>query len=63
LRIAVWHNLGSGGAKRTLYYHVKGLKEYGFYLEAWTTDMSSPDYMPLSDLIKENKMNMKLYLK
>jgi glycosyltransferase involved in cell wall biosynthesis len=59
LRIAVWHNLGSGGAKRTLYYHIKGLKEYGFYLEAWTTDMSSPDYMPLSDLIKENKKKIK----
>jgi glycosyltransferase involved in cell wall biosynthesis len=59
LRIAVWHNLGSGGAKRALYNHVKVLKEYGFYLEAWTTDMSSPDYMPLSDLIIENRKKIK----
>jgi glycosyltransferase involved in cell wall biosynthesis len=59
LRIAVWHNLGSGGAKRALYGHVKALKEHGFYLEAWTSDMSSPDYMPLSDLITENRKTLK----
>jgi glycosyltransferase involved in cell wall biosynthesis len=59
LRIAVWHNLGSGGAKRALYNHVKVLKEYGYYLEAWTTDHSSLDFLPLSDLIIENRKEIK----
>jgi glycosyltransferase involved in cell wall biosynthesis len=60
LRVAVWHNLPSGGGKRALYNHVKVLKEYGHYLEAWTTDMSSEDYLPLSDLITENRKSVKL---
>jgi glycosyltransferase involved in cell wall biosynthesis len=55
LKIAVWHNLPSGGGKRALYNHVKVLKEKGHVLEAWTTDISSDSYLPLSDLIKENR--------
>lgn len=55
MKIAVWHNLPSGGGKRALYSHVKALKERGHYLEAWTTDMASEDYLPLSDLILEHR--------
>jgi hypothetical protein len=29
MKIAVWYNLPSGGAKRALYYHVRGLVERG----------------------------------
>jgi glycosyltransferase involved in cell wall biosynthesis len=35
MRIAVWHNLSFGGAKRALYYHLKAFKEEGHYLEIW----------------------------
>jgi glycosyltransferase involved in cell wall biosynthesis len=59
LRIAVWHNLPSGGGKRALYNHVKALKERGHYLEAWTTDMSSDDYLPLTDFIIEHRLPVK----
>ena len=55
MKIAIWHNLPAGGAKRTLYNHVKELKERGHYLEAWTTDLSSENYLPLSPLIKEHR--------
>lgn len=58
MKIAVWHNLGSGGGKRALFNHVKVLKDYGHYLEAWTTDMSS-DYLSLSSLIIENRKEIK----
>ena len=55
MRIAVWHNLPSGGGKRALYNHVKALKEKGHYLEAWTTDASA-DYLSLDELIIENRI-------
>jgi hypothetical protein len=29
MKIAVWQNLPSGGGKRALYYHVRGLVELG----------------------------------
>ena len=59
MKIAIWHNLGSGGGKRALYNHVEALKEAGHYLEAWTTDISSSDYLPLTDLIVENRKGLK----
>lgn len=59
MRIAIWHNLPSGGGKRALYNHVRALKENGHFLEAWTTDMSSSDYLPLSELIVENRKKIK----
>jgi len=59
MRIAIWHNLPSGGGKRALYNQVKGLKERGHYLEAWTTDMASKDYLPLSNLIVEHILPVK----
>jgi glycosyltransferase involved in cell wall biosynthesis len=58
MRIAIWHNLGSGGGKRALFNHVKVLKENGCYLESWTTDMSS-DYLSLSELIIEHRKGIK----
>lgn len=59
MRIAIWHNLPSGGGKRALYYHVKALLEAGHYLEAWTTDMSSETYLPLQELITEHRKPLK----
>ncbi len=55
MRIAIWHNLGSGGGKRALYHHLKILLEAGHFVESWTTDISSPDYLPLGSLIKETR--------
>ena len=54
MRIAIWHNLPSGGGKRALYYHVKGLLERGHYLESWCPPTADQNYLPLSSLIKEN---------
>ncbi len=56
MRIAVWHNLPSGGGKRALFNHIKALKEAGHYLEAWTTDFSSENYLPLTELIPEHRI-------
>ena len=54
MRIAVWHNLPSGGGKRALYYHVRGLVERGHSVEAWCPSMSDRNYLPLSEFITEH---------
>jgi len=54
MRIAVWHNLPSGGGKRALYYHVRGLVERGHSVEAWCPSTSDRNYLPLSELITEH---------
>lgn len=54
MKIAVWHNLPSGGGKRALYNHIKALKEQGHNIESWTTDVASQDYLPLSEIITEH---------
>ena len=54
MRIAVWHNLPSGGGKRALYDHVKGLKERGHTIESWCPPTADQDYLPLSDLVPEH---------
>ena len=54
MRIAVWHNLPSGGGKRALYYHVRGLVEKGHSVEAWCPSTSDRSYLPLSELITEH---------
>jgi glycosyltransferase involved in cell wall biosynthesis len=54
LKIAVWHNLPSGGGKRALYHHVKGLVARGHSLECWTLSTADQSYLPLRDLITEH---------
>lgn len=54
MRIAIWHNLPSGGGKRALYDHVRGLVARGHYVEAWCPDTADRSYLPLGDLITEN---------
>lgn len=49
MRIAIWHNLISGGGKRALQYHIKGLKSKGHYIEIWTPDTSLSDSLHALD--------------
>jgi glycosyltransferase involved in cell wall biosynthesis len=54
MKIAVWHNLPSGGGKRALYYHIQGLLKGGHTIEAWSSTTADQKFLPLSSLIKEN---------
>jgi glycosyltransferase involved in cell wall biosynthesis len=54
MKIAVWYNLPSGGAKRALYYHVRGLVERGHHVEVWCPPTVDQDYLPLSELVQEH---------
>jgi glycosyltransferase involved in cell wall biosynthesis len=53
LKIAVWHNLPSGGGKRALYYHVRGLVGRGHALTCWSLDTADRSYLPLSEFAPE----------
>ena len=53
MKIAVWHNLPSGGGKRALYYHVRGLVERGHELACWSLDTAGQSYLPLSEFAPE----------
>src|SRR5713226_7248162 len=53
MKIAVWHNLPSGGGKRALYYHVRGLVERGHELACWSLDTADQSYLPLSEFAPE----------
>lgn len=54
MKIAVWHNFPSGGGKRALYYHVRGLVERGHEVTCWTLDTSDRSYLPLSEFATEH---------
>ena len=38
MKIAIWHNLPSGGASRAMFYQTKGLLEAGHYIEVWSPE-------------------------
>ncbi|MFC1701440.1 glycosyltransferase family 4 protein [Pseudomonadota bacterium] len=54
MKIAIWHNLPSGGGKRALYYHVRGLVERGHCVEVWSPPLVDDTYMSLSTMAKEH---------
>jgi glycosyltransferase involved in cell wall biosynthesis len=59
LRIAVWHNLPSGGGKRALYYHVEGLLKRGHEITAFCPDTADQSYLPLSGIVREISFPLK----
>ena len=53
MKIAVWHNLPSGGGKRALYYHVRGLVGRGHQVACWSLDTADHNFLPLSEFAPE----------
>ena len=53
MRIAVWHNLPSGGGKRALDSHVRGLVARGHSVESWCPPTADSSYLPLGEIIPE----------
>jgi glycosyltransferase involved in cell wall biosynthesis len=54
MRIAVWHNLPSGGAKRALRDHIRGLIDRGHTVESWCPPTADQSYLPLRELVNEH---------
>jgi glycosyltransferase involved in cell wall biosynthesis len=58
MKIAIWHNLPSGGGKRALYDHVRGLLGRGHHIEAWCPPSADQTYLPLAELIPEHVVKL-----
>ncbi len=56
MRIAIWHNLPSGGGKRALYSHVRGLVESGHTVDVWCPSSADATYMPLKSLVRREEV-------
>lgn len=54
MRIAVWHNLPSGGGKRALYDQISGLLERGHDVECWCPPTADQSFLPLNELVTEH---------
>ena len=50
MRIAVFHNLPAGGAKRALYEQARRLRERGHTLHGYTLTNRSAEYLPLEEV-------------
>ena len=59
MKIAVWHNLPSGGGKRALYYHVRGLVQRGHEVSCWSLDNADKTYLPLAEFGPERTVPLK----
>lgn len=58
MRVAVWHNLPSGGGKRALYDHVRGLVSRGHTVEAWCPPTADREFLSLETLIPEHVVDL-----
>jgi glycosyltransferase involved in cell wall biosynthesis len=58
MKIAVWHNLPSGGGKRALFDHIGGLVRRGHTVEAWCPPTADKSFLPLSELVPEHTVDM-----
>ncbi len=50
LKIAVFHNLPSGGAKRSLYTYVDYLTQHGHIVDVFIPTTANEDYLPLKNV-------------
>ena len=61
MKVAVWHNLPSGGGKRALYDHVKGLTARGHVVESWCPPTADQEFLPMGDLVPEHIVPLEMF--
>ncbi len=54
MRIAIWHNLPSGGGKRALHDQVRGLIGRGHTVEIWCPTTADQSYLPTAGVAPEH---------
>lgn len=59
MKIALWHDLPSGGGKRAFYDHVAGLVARGHQVGSWCTPKADQKFLPLSNLVPEHVVDMR----
>jgi glycosyltransferase involved in cell wall biosynthesis len=58
MKIAIWHNLPSGGSKRALFQQVQGLIERGHQVECWCPSTANKNYLQLNKLCPEHVLDI-----
>jgi glycosyltransferase involved in cell wall biosynthesis len=53
MKIALFHNLPPGGAKRALFEHARHLRERGYVLDAYMLSTADEGYLPLAPLCRD----------
>ena len=53
MKVAIFHNLPSGGAKRALYTFTKFLTKSGHTVEVFVPSTANESYLPLKDVARE----------
>lgn len=53
MRVAVWHNLPSGGGKRALRDHVGELVRRDHEVRAWCPPTADREFLPLTEIVEE----------
>ncbi len=56
MKIAVFHNLPSGGAKRALYEFLKELKKRGHTIDAFLPQTANEQFLPLDDAVNKKQI-------
>ncbi len=56
LKIAIFHNLPSGGAKRALYDHVNYLVSQGHEIDVFVPETANETFLPLAEMVNEFKV-------
>lgn len=56
MKIAIWHNLPSGGGSRALNYHLNGLHERGHQIEIWSNSPDADGFMQIPADVKIHKI-------
>ena len=56
MKIAIWHNLPSGGGSRALNYHLNGLHQKGHQIEIWSNSPDADGFMQIPDGVKIHKI-------
>jgi len=59
MRIAIWHNLPSGGGKRALHDQVRGLVGRGHTVEIWCPSTANRTFLPLDGLAPEHVLPLR----
>jgi glycosyltransferase involved in cell wall biosynthesis len=58
MRIAVWHNLPSGGGNRAQYDHVRGLLGRGHTVEVWCPPTADRKFLPFGTEVREHVVDL-----
>ena len=53
MKVAIFHNLSSGGAKRALYTFSKFLTKSGHTVEVFVPSTANESYLPLEEVVRE----------